>query len=393
MDASDQGLFARIGSRGTVRNLRLNTVSITTITTGSSNVGSLAGSNNGTVENCYVSGISVVSSGANVGGLIGFNTGRIRNSSSAATVTGITGTNSTGFGGLVGTNGDDGIIENSNVTGNVTSEGHSVGGIAGSNRGLVMNSYTTGNVTGRNEVGGVVGSSINTVINSRSTGNVTGRRNVGGVAGRISIGALIEFCYAEGIITSNGADVTPTSIDFISGVGGIVGFNYGGTVRNCYATGNITIENTQLPVITTYPPPSIGGIAGINTGTILYCYASGIISSLPNNSGAPPHVGGVVGINGWVSPLNSGGTIQSCVALNPTVSADTINQIGRVAGSHELGGTLSNNHARQDMTFSGSVTNDSNDTDGGTRTSWDTAWFRSIGFTNSWWTGRLPSGP
>ena len=397
MDASDQGLFAEIGSRGTVRNLKLDTVSITTNSSSYQNIGSLAGSNNGTVENCHVSGN--VSGGSSTGGLIGSNTGTIRNSSSAASIEDLmpppSGDSGTGFGSLVGSNGESGRVEYSFATGNVNApNAYSVGGLVGNNRGTVRNSDAAGNVTGRNQVGGVVGDNFSFVRNSSSSGNVNGRNHIGGVVGRNAYSlAVVEFCYATGTITSNEPSAYSSTL---AGTGGIVGFNEG-TVQNCYAEGNVTIENPSHSGSTnTVPPPSVGGIAGINTGTIQLCYATGTVSTSDTISTNKPYVGGVVGANGWGTGTSNIGTVQNNVALNLQVTAVSGSDIGRVAGFHAAGGSLSNNHARGDMSVTVSGTAKSTlDTgedrvDGETTTSWPSTWFRSIGFTNSWWTGRLP---
>jgi hypothetical protein len=86
--------------------------------------------------------------------------------------------------GLFGAVDEGGIIKDIGAV-NVTVAGWNyVGGLAGRNRGIVSNSYSSGNVDGYHSVGGLVGWNQGTVSNSYSSGNVTGEQwGVGGLVG------------------------------------------------------------------------------------------------------------------------------------------------------------------------------------------------------------------
>jgi len=76
------GLFSRLTSTGTVRNLSFGGT-----VTGGSYVGGLVGDNQGAIETSFVSSSAVVTATSNYpGGLVGLNTGTISNSFSAAAV-------------------------------------------------------------------------------------------------------------------------------------------------------------------------------------------------------------------------------------------------------------------------------------------------------------------
>lgn len=91
-----------------------------------SRVGGLAGVNNGTVNNCYTTGIVVGKS--SVGGLIGFNdSGSLSNCYSAGSVSG-----SSNIGGLAGEN--RASIANCYASSVTASENHGIGGLVGHNR-------------------------------------------------------------------------------------------------------------------------------------------------------------------------------------------------------------------------------------------------------------------
>jgi len=85
-------------------------------------------------------------------------------------------------GALVGLN-EGGTVSNSYSTGSVTGP-DDVGGLVGWNTGAVSNSYSTCNVTGGNDVGGLVGDNWGTVSNSYASGNVSGDTwSCGGLVG------------------------------------------------------------------------------------------------------------------------------------------------------------------------------------------------------------------
>ena len=84
-DSKSVGLFDTIGRTGIVRNLNLTDVTVNGLN--SQFVGTLAGTNAGTVSNVSVTGTMLVDSGSTWGVLVGQNPGTISNSSAAVSVT------------------------------------------------------------------------------------------------------------------------------------------------------------------------------------------------------------------------------------------------------------------------------------------------------------------
>ena len=161
------GLFGQIGPGGTVKNVVLTEVNITSGTF----VGGVAGwSFGGNIENCSVSGSVSGSSGSDAGGVVGYQQGgSITGCSSSATVKG-----TERAGGVVGvTNGGATPLTACYATGDVTVENNGTGnawagGIVGMNgTGTLIACYATGNVTGSGSgisiVGGAVGVNYATV--------------------------------------------------------------------------------------------------------------------------------------------------------------------------------------------------------------------------------------
>lgn len=204
------GLFGRIGSGGTVKNVVLKDVQIE-----SDNqygcVGGVAGNSDGNIENCSVSGS--VSSRHTAGGVVGQQFGgSITLCGSSATVKG------TGeVGGVAGKTDNSATLTACYATGNVTFERASTintfaGGVVGFNgTGSILTAcYATGNVTGTGTgtgscyVGGVTGDNASGTLTAcyHATGTVSGPDGAtGGVTGRnyTSLGApVITACYWGG---------------------------------------------------------------------------------------------------------------------------------------------------------------------------------------------------
>lgn len=244
------GLFGFV--TGNISNLGLLNVSIT----GLKYVGALAGElDNGTISNCFSSGS--VTGNSYVGGLVGDLYGTVSNSSSTAIIIG-SGSNPDVLGGLVGflepSGWGSGTISNSYATGNVSGTGATnVGGLIGyaDNGSTVSDSYATGDVSsiGQDYVGAFAGSAYGTISNSYSIGNVSGRNLVGGFIGYLHNSGIISNSYSRGNVSGE---------DYI---GGFIGEIYG-SVSNSYSIGSVTGTGDT----------SIGGFIGAVSSSVSYSY-------------------------------------------------------------------------------------------------------------------------
>ncbi|MCL2689793.1 MAG: hypothetical protein FWE57_08115 [Chitinispirillia bacterium] len=116
------------------------------------------------------------------------------------------------------------------IDADITASVDRAGAVAGHiSSGSVINCYSTGTVTGKNDVGGLIGF-INggAIINCYSAASVEGHDNVGGVAGYVngSTGSVTNS-YSTGSVNGNNS------------VGGVAGYIYGGTITDCCFTGII----------------------------------------------------------------------------------------------------------------------------------------------------------
>lgn len=228
------GLFGYLREDAKVTDLEFAGVDVR----GRDYVGALAGRSFGTIENCSVSG-TVEAGWRFAGGLVGSNSGEIRHSSASGVVSGVY----IQVGGLVGRNSPSGAIVDSTATAEVASTGsrasHYVGGLVGSNSGLVEGSSATGDVHNSLDeedegdlgiAGGLAGRGGGTFRDSYATGDVdvSGGGRVGGLLGD-SMGGEIIRSYATG-------DVTGTD----RRIGGLVGrIRDDGIIRDCYALGDV----------------------------------------------------------------------------------------------------------------------------------------------------------
>ncbi|MFU8802350.1 MAG: GLUG motif-containing protein [Bradymonadaceae bacterium] len=177
--------------------------------TGTHWVGGLLGYNlGGAVEESYAEG-NVVAGGANSGGLVGDNAaGTVIASHSNNTVNGLS-----YVGGLVGRNGTGGQIVLCSSESTVYARNYA-GGLVGQNRSEILQSRASGdvNLTGGIDLegqyfGGLIGhnTSAGDVQMSYARGEVNGRNNVGGLVGT-NLG-MINQCYSDGGVTATDNDV------------------------------------------------------------------------------------------------------------------------------------------------------------------------------------------
>ncbi len=277
----------------------------------------------GSVINCHQTTGTVDVSGVTnfdvvcTGGLIGFNMQPIVNSDATGAVIGTTGIDTTASGGLVGYNGAD--ISNSHATGAVSGVTNT-GGLSGYNLADITDSYATGAVSGVDNTGGLVGEGGNTAtINNcyHDTGTVSGTNYTGGLIGYNS-GTVTNSCKLSGSVNGSGS------------TGGFAGVNIG-TLENCYVT--INVNGTA----------SVGGFVGENgvttpvaiSGTITYCYATGVVSATGVNCG------GLVGIN-------RNGTVSLSFTTTGTVNGGT-SAVGGLVGRNMASGVIENCYSRCDV--------------------------------------------
>lgn len=189
---AESGLFGYNGDRdkdnaGTVKNLTvIGSVS------GDANVGGIAGTNDGTIENCIFDG-RITNSGNGTGGIVG-------RSQKGSAIKGCI---------------NKAVIDNTNTD---YAQPLQTGGIAGYCYGSIKNCYNTGAISARTDrtnkaVGGIVGTlyAAGTLENAYNTGSVTGPEDgIGAVIGDVKstvtnvyyLSGTAPKAFAEGVATA-----------------------------------------------------------------------------------------------------------------------------------------------------------------------------------------------
>ena len=230
------GLFGTLAEEGVVKNLNL----ADSVINGSTEIGGIVSYNYGEVVGC-TNAASVSGTGA-TGGIVCRNFGVVRDCANTGSVSGAT------TGGIAAENtGSIASCDNSGIVNGT----NSVGGIVGMNDGSIEASLNTANVTASGtHVGGVTGNLVGgSITGSGNLGNVTGASDyIGGVAGVCS-GATITRSYNSGSITGSSAKS--------EAVGGVVGAIDGtntakSVITSCYNTGSVSGRSW------------VGGISGVS---------------------------------------------------------------------------------------------------------------------------------
>ena len=225
-----------------------------------------------------------------VGALVGFNDGTVMNS----------------------------VVRSAQVSGNRA--GLNIGGLAGGNGGLLIDSGASAEVDGGRYVGGLVGyvKTKGRVVGSTvRASQVRALESAGGLAG-LALGAAILHSSADAAVRVSG--------DRRGNAGGLVGYSRESTILHCYATGSaIAVDGSRA-----------GGLVGYNASTIAYSYADVSVNG-------DSRVGGLVGINS--------GSVHASYAL------------GEVRGHSSIGGLVGSNIRRiQDSYAANSVVGGSGST-------------------------------
>ncbi|TDG00236.1 S-layer homology domain-containing protein [Paenibacillus piri] len=193
--SSDIGLFGSITGNAWIGNIGLENVDVE----GDFNVGALIGAaQGGTVEDAYAKGNAKSTNSFYTGGLMGRTFGGTIVSRSFTDMK-VEGSRSVG--GLVGSN--EGIITQSYATGTVISNGISLGGLVGENYGTISQSYSRAGVTGGStEVGGLAGRNNGTVRESYAAGAIASSGLIrGGLIGYMDGSASVTFSYYDQNVT------------------------------------------------------------------------------------------------------------------------------------------------------------------------------------------------
>lgn len=190
---------------------------------------------------------------------------------------------------------EGGQVKNLNIEGTVNPENirTEVGGLVGTNYGLVEGCSFSGEVRGLERVGGIAGYSCGTIRDCTFSGSVAGKRYTGGIVGYSE--GLADGCINNGEVNTT-IETAPMEIDALS-----------------------LSDLTELPVVTADDSSSVtdtGGIVGMSTGIVRDCANAGVVGYQHYGY----NVGGIAG--------RQSGYISGCV------------NTGEVCGRKDIGGIV-----------------------------------------------------
>jgi len=147
--------------------------------------------------------------------------------------------------------------------------------------------------------------------------------------GNMGLFGYIRYYSASDYGTVRNVVLASSTFTGCDRVGGIVGYNSGGTVQNCRVESTVTIKAGHNNAY------YHGGIVGSNdNGNIIGCYSAAAVSA--NGKTNCKQYGGIVGYNIY-------GTVKDCLYAGTTVTAD--NYKGAIVGYDENNkGVFSNNY-------------------------------------------------
>jgi hypothetical protein len=287
------GLFGRNGDRGTVKDVNLTNVYVSSspshkYSDNVVHVGSIAGWNDGTIEGCAASGyISAYSLGgsSSAGGIAGLNFGTIAGCAYNGDISARSLGGGSNTGGITVSN--NGTVADCVFKGNVSSYSYFglltsyAGGIVGFHVGEMVGCVSSGDVSSfsyffrplGSNVGGIAGYSYRNIENCSSNGNIyslsyfISSSHTGGIVGQTGTSSMIEDCTSSGNVSSYSYFVNE------SDVAGIVGWN-SGTIEGCTFKGEKVISRFSRR----------GGLSGRD-------YNRATSTNNRNDSGVEPDVG------------------------------------------------------------------------------------------------------
>ena len=234
----------------------------------------LFGKNSGVIKNLAIKDSSFAGSAENIGSVAGVNAGTIENCSAACGIKVTEPVKNSSAGGITGTN--SGEVLNCSFEGSISKTGGSsnrsaIGGIVGSDKGNGISSCKNSgeiNATGDFQIfaGGIAGLfSGDMIIDCENTGavSVKSAENVqaGGIAGRVLINGSVEkgiySCRNKGAVTADSRSGT---------------VNAGGIAGNCDSTGEtfqIQECSNESRIYAVGEGSYVGGIAGISRDTVI----------------------------------------------------------------------------------------------------------------------------
>lgn len=250
------------------------------------------------------------------------------------------------LGGITGTN--NGVIDNciNNGTINGNNNTANMGGIAGTNNTKIIRSKNYGNIIKHknhlvSRAGGIVGFHCGEVIECINYADFDYTENTetylisGGIAGLLGGYSSVLSCANYGNITVSYRNLYPTEAETQKAkrVGGIAGYSAGpqaSSISGCVNYGNLNIHGVNV---------SVGGIMGMSMATqITNCANNGevnIYDVFGNLGTMRGYTGGIIGYNGTGSEMSQCVNNGSITGKSNNTSWNKVKCVGGIAGFND----------------------------------------------------------
>lgn len=153
---------------------------------------------------------------------------------------------------------------------------------------------------------------------SGGVATATANRNIGGICGKLDATGIVWQCHFDGVID---ADQGTSTGGFK--IGGIVGYNFGGTIKECSLSGRVDGKAGGSD-------SGVGGIVGVSSGgTVTRCCTNAPVTNVTAPSAAKNGQASVGGIVGHLS----GGTVTDSYTSYNSGSIWGYGYVGGIVGS------------------------------------------------------------
>ena len=199
------------------------------------------------------------------------------------------------------------------------------GAVAGLNKGTIANCTTSGNISSSADLTGVGG-----VVGYNSGGTIKYCSSAGSVSAK-SFGISIGQATAGGLVGINTFDVSHSFSSCAVSVsaesnnaGGLIGDCKNGMVKKCYATGN---TYATISCSAHYLASCVGGLIGnVYESTISECYSSGKVENSVFSSNTSSVTSAIAGgLIGYIAKSN----LNNCYSLCDVTSSNTAHTVNR----------------------------------------------------------------
>ncbi|GHV30609.1 hypothetical protein FACS189481_5030 [Clostridia bacterium] len=226
--------------------------------------------------------------------------------------------------------------------------------------GIVRNvNLAGGSVVGSKKTAGLIGENEGLVENCSNANTINGTAFVGGVVG-YNEGGTVRNCRNSANVTSTG--LVTLGMVFGDSAGGVVGNAHGGAIINNTNTGAVKgtvqvggiVGHCNADVLFNHNSGPVcgwaivGGVAGQNKAKLENCTNTANVTSLPGNAlFKPERTGGIIGVNESSQPVvgcvNNGRVRGDAIAgglVGIFLSGDAVNcvNVGEVIGRTDVGG-------------------------------------------------------